>query len=91
MRHPWITRNNTDPIPVTCAEELNEFEHAEKLRASFHTMAFLSEIRAKTSHESKRDMRKYKKLLNKVVTKIEKWRQVQEERRKGRFERDEDY
>lgn len=36
-------------------------------------------------------MSKYKKLLNKVVAKIDRWHVKQQERRRGRFERDEDF
>jgi hypothetical protein len=36
-------------------------------------------------------MRKYRKLLNKVVTKIDRWHHKVTEKRKGRFERDEDF
>lgn len=57
-------------------------------------MMFISAIKQK--HEEKHKIKsktatKYKKLLMKVVTKIEKWHQREQEKRKGRFENDEDF
>jgi hypothetical protein len=72
LKHPWITRINKTLIPLTIPDKMDRLEIENKLRRSMTVLFFNSIVNKKEDLENK-SLVEYKRLLEKVSDKIEKW------------------
>lgn len=74
LRHPWITRDFTSPIPMTQSEQIREFQQESALRKVMNLAYFMSIVKYyikeenPESLEQKNEMSSYLSLCKKVVS-----------------------
>lgn len=99
LRHPWITRINKTNIPLTLPDKMNQLEIADKLKAQLSVIYFASVVNVKQKikgrngnySDEEKDMQNYKRLLDKVTKKIDKWHDEKDGRDLEKFEKDSEY
>lgn len=75
LSHPWITRHKQDTIPLTIGEQFNNVHIETSFRQTILTAYFLSTVKVRNQPQ-KEDNKwvEYKRLLNRVSNKIDRWR-----------------
>ena len=98
LRHPWITRQKTDSIPLTVHEEFENIEIECKLRQRMLAVLFLSVC--KKQNEAPSPPNSYRRLvslpahtlqLDVVSAKITMWHDETQHNSQSRFEHDHEY
>ena len=93
LSHPWITRLNKTLIPMTLQDKIENMQTEQDFRTKIGMMLFLSNVSHSENYFENSKFLEYKKRLNKVANKIDKWydkRQCDSELYQ-RFSKDEDY
>lgn len=99
LKHPWITRINKTNIPLTLPDKMNQMEIADKLQTHLSAIYFASVVNVKQKikgrngnySDEEQDMQKYKRLLDKVTKKIDKWHDEKNLRDQEKFELDDEF
>lgn len=75
LKHPWITRLNKTLIPMTLQDKIENMRTEHNFRSKIGMMIFLSNVSHSELYFEKQSFQDYKRLLNKVTAKIDKWHQ----------------
>jgi len=96
LKHPWITRRNETKIPLTMPELMGNYELEGNLKQKVVLSLFLSVVSQSNKSLAEREVEKeknnqYKRLLDKVSSKIDKWYSEVQTQKVGVFRRDDEF
>jgi serine/threonine protein kinase len=94
LKHPWITRNNTDHVPLTPLEKMSQLEQEDDLRKKMNLAYFLSVSKMLFNPNysfNTRDFIEYKSKIKNFARKIDKWHESNVLKRQQTFEADSEF